>query len=155
MARIRLARSEDRKAIFTLLKELASEIYQMPEDEAFKLYDELYNVIKEYNKRISKPSDRYRVYVLEVNGRIVGLASIIKGRGWLYIDDLVISKEYRGKGYGKALINYLEKVYRNECQYLEADTHERAVNFFRKLGFIELYRFRKEITWIKMIKVLR
>jgi len=152
-ARIRLASKEDKEAIFSLLKELASEIYDMPKEEAFKLYNRLYNVVREYDRRIERPSRSHRVYVLEIGGEVVGLASIIKVGSCLYIDDLVIKKEYRGKGYGSALIKYLEKTYK-DCDYVEVDTHKKAARFFEKLGFIEVYRFDREITWIKMIKVL-
>ena len=82
------------------------------------------------------------------------MASIIKGGRWLYIDDLVISKEYRGRGYGKALVKYLEKVYR-DCDYFEVDTHDGAVGFFKRLGFTEVFRFHEEITWIKMVKIVK
>lgn len=151
--KIRLASAKDKEAIFSLLKELASEIYEMSEEEAFRLYDKLYNVVKEYNKRIERPSRSYRVYVLEVENKVVGLASVIKLGRYLYIDDLVIKKKYRGKGYGSALVKYLERIYR-DCDYVEVDTHKKAVEFFKKLGFIEVYKFNREILWIKMIKIL-
>lgn len=152
--KIRLASTKDKDTVFLLLKELASEIYNMPKEGAFKLYNRLYNVVKEYNRRIERPSHNYRIYVLEVKGKVVGLASVIKVGRCLYIDDLVIKKEYRSRGYGRTLVKYLEKIYR-DCDYVEVDTHKKAVEFFRKLGFTEVYKFNREITWIKMIKILQ
>ena len=139
--RIRRAAERDREAVFALLRELASDIYGLPEEEAFRLYDELYGVTQDYERALRGLSEGYRVYVLEVGGEVAGLVSVMECGRCLYIDDLVVRRGLRGRGYGRALVEHLERAYGGyEC--LVVDAHEGAVGFFRRLGFAEVLRRR-------------
>src|SRR5437870_10497701 len=60
------------------------------------------------------------------------------GRPGLYLEDLFVKPEVRGKGYGRALLVYLAKIARDRgCGRMEwavLDWNEPAIQFYRKLG---------------------
>jgi len=60
------------------------------------------------------------------------------GRPGLYLEDLFVRPEYRGKGYGRALLIELAKMARGRnCGRMEwavLDWNEPAIQFYRKLG---------------------
>ncbi len=60
------------------------------------------------------------------------------GKPGLYLEDLFVKPEYRGKGYGRALLVDLAKIARDRaCGRMEwavLDWNEPAIQFYRKLG---------------------
>src|SRR5438874_5746861 len=60
------------------------------------------------------------------------------GRPGLYLEDLFVRPEDRGKGYGRALLIHIAKIARNRgCGRMEwavLDWNEPAIPFYRKLG---------------------
>ena len=60
------------------------------------------------------------------------------GRPGLYLEDLFVRREDRGKGYGRALLIHLAKIARERgCGRMEwavLDWNEPAIQFYRKLG---------------------
>lgn len=60
------------------------------------------------------------------------------GRPGLYLEDLFVRPEDRGKGYGRALLVHLAKLARDRgCGRMEwavLDWNEPAIEFYRKLG---------------------
>ncbi len=60
------------------------------------------------------------------------------GRPGLYLEDLFVRPEHRGKGYGRALLIQLAKIARERsCGRMEwavLDWNEPAIQFYRKLG---------------------
>jgi GNAT superfamily N-acetyltransferase len=60
------------------------------------------------------------------------------GRPGLYLEDLFVRPEHRGKGYGRALLVDLAKITRERgCGRMEwavLDWNEPAIEFYRKLG---------------------
>lgn len=60
------------------------------------------------------------------------------GRRGLYLEDLFVKQEYRGKGYGRALLVKLAGIARDrECGRMEwavLDWNEPAIQFYKKLG---------------------
>jgi GNAT superfamily N-acetyltransferase len=78
------------------------------------------------------------------NARVVGFAvffhnfSTWLGRPGLYLEDLFVRPEDRGKGYGRALLVQLAKIARDRgCGRMEwavLDWNEPAINFYRTLG---------------------
>ena len=78
------------------------------------------------------------------DGREVGFAlyfhnfSTFLGRAGIYLEDLFVLPECRGKGYGKALLAYLAAQARREgCGRLEwwcLDWNRPSIDFYRSLG---------------------
>ena len=64
------------------------------------------------------------------------------GRPGLYLEDLFVKPETRGRGYGRALLIHLAKIARDHgCGRMEwavLDWNEPAIQFYRKLGAIPL-----------------
>ena len=83
------------------------------------------------------------LFVLE-EGKEVGFAlffhnfSTFLGRAGLYLEDLFVIPEYRGKGYGKALLRRLAQIARERgCGRMEwwcLDWNRPSIEFYRALG---------------------
>ena len=83
------------------------------------------------------------IFVME-NGFEVGFAlffhnfSTFLGRAGIYLEDLYVRPEYRGKGYGKALIKRLARIAaERECGRLEwwcLDWNKPSIDFYLSLG---------------------
>lgn len=79
-----------------------------------------------------------------VDGREVGFAlyfynfSTFIGHSGLYLEDLFVWPEYRGKGYGKALLLHLATIARDRnCGRMEwtcLDWNQPSINFYLSLG---------------------
>ncbi|MBS1790106.1 MAG: GNAT family N-acetyltransferase [Acidobacteria bacterium] len=78
------------------------------------------------------------------NGQPVGFAlffhnfSTFLGRPGIYLEDLFVNPDQRGKGFGRALLAYLAKLaVERECGRLEwsvLDWNEPAIRFYKSLG---------------------
>lgn len=83
------------------------------------------------------------IFALEGNSE-VGFAlffhnfSTFLGRSGLYLEDLFVKPEYRGKGYGKGLLKTLAKIaVERECGRLEwvcLDWNKPSIDFYKSMG---------------------
>jgi GNAT superfamily N-acetyltransferase len=68
--------------------------------------------------------------------------STFLGRAGIYLEDLFVLPEYRGKGHGKALLKYLAKTaLERGCGRLEwscLDWNEPSIEFYRRLGAVSM-----------------
>mgnify|MGYP000861789108 CR=1 FL=1 len=79
-----------------------------------------------------------------VDGNEVGIAtfyyvfSTFSGRAGLYLEDLFIRPEFRGKGYGKAILKKLASIaLERGCSYLEwscLNWNKPSIDFYLSLG---------------------
>lgn len=64
--------------------------------------------------------------------------STFLGRAGIYLEDLFVKKEYRGKGYGKGLLKQLGKIaVERGCGRLEwwcLDWNQPSIDFYRSMG---------------------
>ena len=64
--------------------------------------------------------------------------STFLGKPGIYLEDLFVLEEYRGKGYGKSLLTYLAKLaVERKCGRLEwavLDWNEPSIEFYKSLG---------------------
>lgn len=93
--------------------------------------------------------------------KIVGYASIIITGGVCYLHELLVAKEFRRLGIGKALVERVEKYCKsNGCHKITLETsekHEDAVEMYKKLGFktnVILKNYKFNLTWYLMSKDL-
>ena len=87
------------------------------------------------------------IFAME-NGREVGFAlffhnfSTFVGRSGLYLEDLFVLPEYRGRGYGKALFLELVRIARERnCGRMEwvcLDWNKPSIDFYRSMGAVPL-----------------
>ena len=84
------------------------------------------------------------VLFVQEQGAVVGFAlffhnfSTFLGRAGLYLEDLFVLKEYRGRGYGKALLRELARIaLERGCGRLEwacLDWNRPSIDFYLSLG---------------------
>ena len=85
---------------------------------------------------------------LAENNKEVGFAlffhnfSTFLGRSGIYLEDLFVYPEYRGKGYGKALLKELAKItVERGCGRLEwccLDWNQPSIDFYLSLGAVPM-----------------
>ncbi len=81
-------------------------------------------------------------YTFEENGKILGYAMLAKsfstefGKPCIWIEDLYILSEYRGRGIGSNFFKFIEEKYPVHLFRLEVEEeNERAVKVYKKCGF--------------------
>lgn len=95
-------------------------------------------------------------YVFEEDGRIAGYSMIAKsfstefGKPCVWIEDLYIDNEFRGKGIGSEFLSYIEKKYCDSIIRLEVERENRRAiavyekNGYRSLPYTEMKKIPKE-----------
>ena len=132
---IRPARVEDVSVILELIRELAT--YERAPDEVTATEKQLVDVL--FGERPAAE------VLLAFEGKSpIGFAvffhnfSTWLGRPGLYLEDLFVKPEKRGKGYGRALLIDLAKIARDRaCGRMEwavLNWNESAIKFYRALG---------------------
>ncbi len=68
--------------------------------------------------------------------------STFLGRAGIYLEDLYVKREYRGKGYGKALLTQLARIaVERGCGRLEwwcLDWNEPSIEFYKSMGAVPM-----------------
>jgi GNAT superfamily N-acetyltransferase len=129
------ARVEDVPIILSLIRDLAT--YERAPDEVSATEEQLVDVL--FGERPAAE------VLLAFEGKTpVGFAvyfynfSTWLGRSGLYLEDLFVNPEKRGKGYGRALLVELAKIARDRgCGRMEwavLNWNEPAIKFYRALG---------------------
>jgi GNAT superfamily N-acetyltransferase len=132
---IRPARVEDVSIILGLIRDLAT--YERAPDEVIATEEQLVDVL--FGERPTAE------VLLAFEGKLpVGFAvyfhnfSTWLGRPGVYLEDLFVKPENRGKGYGRALLVELAKIAMERgCGRMEwavLDWNEPAIKFYRALG---------------------
>lgn len=131
---IRFATEADVATILKFIKSLAE--YEKMLDEVIATEDLLREWLFEKKKA--------EVIFAVVDGKEVGFAlffhnfSTFLGRAGVYLEDLFVLPEYRGFGYGKALLQKLAQIaLERGCGRLEwwcLDWNQPSIDFYRSLG---------------------
>ncbi len=135
---IRYASESDSSLILTFIRALAD--YEKLSDQVVATEEGLRGWI--FEKRKAEV-----LFVCE-DGREVGFAlffhnfSTFLGRSGIYLEDLFVLPEYRGRGYGKALIRELARVtVKRGCGRLEwscLDWNRPGIDFYLSLGAVPM-----------------
>ena len=135
---IRKAVREDAELVLDFIKGIAR--YEKMEDEVEATVEMIEEQL--FDKR------RAEVIFAVENGREVGFAlffhnfSTFVGRSGLYLEDLFVLPEYRGRGYGKALFLELVRIARERnCGRMEwvcLDWNKPSIDFYRSMGAVPL-----------------
>jgi GNAT superfamily N-acetyltransferase len=132
---LRHAEEEDVPIILDLIKELA-------------VYEKLLHEVRATEETLKKNLFGNKRYAETVLGyykdQPVGFAlffhnfSTFVGKPGLYLEDLYVKPEYRGKGFGKTLLAYLAKIAgERDCgryEWAVLDWNEPALKFYESLG---------------------
>lgn len=130
----RFAERKDSGLILSFIKGLAS--YEKMLDQVVDTEEQLEQWI--FDKRKAEV-----IFACE-DGKEVGFAlffhnfSTFLGRAGIYLEDLFVLPEYRGRGYGKALLRKLAQIaVERECGRLEwwcLDWNKPSIDFYLSLG---------------------
>ena len=136
--RFRFARPEDCELILSFIRGLA--LYEKMEDEVVATPEKLRNTLFEQKYA--------EVLFVLVEGKEVGFAlffhnySTFLGQSGIYLEDLFVKEEERGKGYGKALLKKLAAIaLERDCGRLEWSClkwNKPSLEFYHSLGAKEM-----------------
>jgi len=130
----RFAEKKDAALILDFIKELA---------EYEKMLDEVVTDEKTLEEWIFD-KEKAEVIFAVVDGKEIGFAvffhnfSTFLGRAGLYLEDLFVKPEYRGKGYGRAILKKLASIaVERGCGRFEwwcLDWNKPSIDFYMSLG---------------------
>jgi len=133
--KIRAAMREEVPIILNLIKELAE--YEKAPDQVEAKEGDLFATIFATDPKVFCD-------LVEVDGEIAGMAiwflnySTWQGKHGIYLEDLYIKPEFRGHGYGKALLQHLARICNERgygrFQWWVLDWNSPAIEFYRALG---------------------
>jgi GNAT superfamily N-acetyltransferase len=141
--RIRFAGEQDIPTILRFIRDLAR--YERLEHEVVATEDVL-------RQTLFGPRRHAEVLLGEVNGEPAGFAlffhnfSTFLGRPGIYLEDLFVRPEDRGRGYGKALLGRLaELAIERGCGRVEwavLDWNAPSIEFYKSLGAVPMTDWR-------------
>ncbi len=136
---VRRATPADVTAIAQLIRDLA---------EYEKLADQVVLEGKRIHEHLFGPRPYAEVLVAEDAGEVVGFAlffhnySTFLARPGIYLEDLFVRPEHRGKGHGKALLVELARLaVERGCGRLEwavLDWNKPSIDFYKALGAVAM-----------------
>ena len=102
-----------------------------------KNYMELLLLADEQEDMIDRYIDKGKMYVLDDNGIKCECVVIDVGNGVLEIKNIATVPEYQGKGYAKAMIDFIITKYSEEYSTLQVGTGDSpmTIPFYEKCGF--------------------
>ena len=153
MIKFRKAIKKDEKEVVNLLNEYDKYEYSLDKRHKPDSKKEL----KEFFDKLIKSKIAVAL-VLEINSKIVGFISGEEGRTLrgknCKIHQLIITKGYRGKGYGKKLLKEFENYFKKrECKFIQSFVlikNKKVLRFYNKLNYSskeEGFIIRKKIRW--------
>jgi GNAT superfamily N-acetyltransferase len=132
MTKIRLAEKQDCPQLLELVHELAL-FERAPQEVTVTL--------QEFEEAGFGTNPVWKAFVAEVNGKIVAMAlyyvrySTWKGKR-LFLEDLIVTEEFRGKGIGKSLFDRIiveaKQLGFSGMVWQVLDWNEPAINFYKK-----------------------
>lgn len=133
--RIREAQPNEAHQILDFIRDLA--IYEKAPDEALA-------TIEDIEKSFFCDHPQVFCNFVEVESQVVGFVvwylnySTWTGTHGIYVEDLFVRPEYRGNGYGKALLSYLANICVSRgyerLQWWVLDWNMPAIDFYESLG---------------------
>ncbi len=132
---IRQATADDSQQILTFITELA--IFEKAEDEVEASVEDI-------KRTLFSDKATAHCVICEEQGSPIGFAvffynySTWQGKNGVYLEDLYVTPDARGKGAGKALLKYLAKhAVDNNCGRFEwsvLDWNQPAIDFYESFG---------------------
>jgi len=143
MLSIRPATEQDAALLETLIRELA---------EYERLLDSVVMTEADLRRDGFGTRPRFRAFIAEWEGQPAGYSlffevySTFEGNAGLFLEDLFVRPQFRGKGIGKALLAHLARIARDEgyprVNWEVLDWNQPAIDFYTALGgkFLDQWR---------------
>lgn len=122
------------------------EIYEIKENK--KQYLDLLLLADEQEDMIDRYLERGTMFILDDNG-VKAVCVITKEKDkTIEIKNIAVNPEYHRNGYGKTMIEYVIKRYKNNYDILQVGTGDSplTVPFYKKCGFTESHRIKNFFT---------
>jgi GNAT superfamily N-acetyltransferase len=136
---IREARVGDEQAIYDLIVELA--IYEREPDAVVATVDDI-------RENLFGANPVAHAHVAEVDGAVVGIAiwflnySTWLGQAGIYLEDLYVRPEFRGRGLGMEFMKVLAKICvergYQRFQWWVLDWNEPSIDFYKSIGAVAM-----------------
>lgn len=109
-----------------------------------KKYIRLLLLADEQEDMIDRYLEKGTMYVLEDDGVKAECVVLDMGGGVLEIKNIATVPAYQGKGYGKALIEFIVQKYQGEYAVLQVGTGDSpaTIPFYEKCGFMRSHRIK-------------
>ena len=115
-------------------------------DEDQEIYTEKVNV---HFAKMEEQKDTYENYVLEKDNKVIGYMSLLFYRslfhkaGTAQVNELIVDKTFRNKGYGKELLEYgIKRAIEKGMDEIEIGVekdNKKAIEFYKRNGIEEEY----------------
>lgn len=138
--KVRKAAPEDAQTILGLVVELATFEKLPPPDEAAQ---------KRLIEDAFGPRPRFEIFLAEIKGKVVGYAfifetySTFRALPSLYLEDLFVLEEFRGRKVGNALFKHCaQEAVKRGCgryEWAVLDWNTHAIDFYKRLGANHLH----------------
>lgn len=122
------------------------EIKEVKENK--KQYRSLLLLADEQEDMIDRYIENGTMYVLDDNGIKSECVVTDEGNGVLEIKNIATAPECQGKGYGKALIDFIMMKYKGTYSILQVGTGDSpmTIPFYEKCGFARSHRIKNFFT---------
>ena len=122
------------------------EIIEVKENK--KQYRSLLLLADEQEDMIDRYIEKGTMYVLDDNGIKSECVVTDEGNGVLEIKNIATVPECQGKGYGKALIDFIMMKYKGTYSILQVGTGDSpmTIPFYEKCGFARSHRIKNFFT---------
>lgn len=154
---------------FTIIPAARNDLHTIVElVRALAIYEKLEHVmvstIEDFDRELFGANAKIECVIAREGNEPVGFAlyfnnfSTFLGRKGLYLEDLFVKPECRGKGYGKALLVHLAKVaVERQCGRFEwsvLDWNEPSIKFYESMGATVLPDWRiVRVTGEKLVRL--
>ncbi len=122
-------------------------IYKIDTDR--KRYLPLLLLADEQESMIDRYLDRGEMFVLEENGHAVTVCvTVVLDNGCCEVKNLATVPEFQGRGYGRAMLDFVCAQYRGRCTAVCVGTGDSplTVPFYEKCGFVRSHRIPNFFT---------
>jgi GNAT superfamily N-acetyltransferase len=136
---IRPANINDTDEILAMIYELA--LYEKAPDEAKATREQIIESFFSGDPKVF-------CEIVEVDGAVAGFAiwflnySTWQGKHGIYLEDLFVRPQYRGQGFGKALLKHLAAICEDRgygrFQWWVLDWNQPAIDFYKSLGAVAM-----------------
>lgn len=123
-----------------------AQIFEITENK--KRFLPLLLLADEQEDMIDRYLERGKMFVLDDDGIKAECVVTDEGDGILEIKNIAVDPAFHGKGYGRALIEFLSDKYRGEYRILQVGTGDSplTVPFYEKCGFTRHHTLKNFFT---------